>query len=1281
MPSVEDLGKLVKEKYPTEAYWSMSDADLGRAVKAKFPGTAYDKFEDVPSGGLSSTTPTGLSSIASPPVPDESAPPTLQAASPMVAPAAPVTPPTPPPGTLKGVGQHIVGSAVASVPEIGLQAGKLLLSAVALPEKVIWGETDEYTQAGFDWINDKQAKIAAYFDSTYTAPDVNVSLGPLGQIGVGSTIGGIIPFAAGGAISAAGKAAKALDVAVPVYEAVAKAMAHGALFSTVYEVPNVIASKTWKEAEEKAKQAGVSITLSALMAGTFTGTAKGFSWAKEKMGKTPAERVARAQVMAEENGVPNTEKLGAEQPTVTAVDEVYAKVTEEKVQAKKARLEENVPKVESVDDKIRVLEANEAKGAAERARLGIEEKHNAPIEEPPISADQPPVPKQLDVEARKAENLQNLTADPNSPGMKAWGSHIAKYEKLLRLAKNPTDKAAYQAEIDGAKASVLRINERLAGKLAGEQVQNAVAAIPQEVSSRVDKSGKGSPTAPPQPPVDQEGPMKRMADAAIELGRDAQKAKELAHMETTAAELDPTLQGLAKERVVKLRKLGEEFLGDVQKWLVDLQRSVNPISMLATNAQQAFVNFEGRRTEFGMLMNNALKRVNELLPEKLDREFVTLARDPAGHPEILKVKRSERINAALGMVDKFYDTIFKIGVDADIFDPKQAITNFVNRIYSASDAKKIFKIMEAQPLDAKNKHSFRRVYQTMEEAAQRHKIYPATLDITELMRDYGNSLMRTMSNGQLVRDMIKVMGNDLMWTAEVPRDPRWRAIDERITSARRETRLPDGKIQVEKLYADEGIHKLLSSALDPNPLKGTRLGQIADLNTRYKSMMLMFDVYHMVNLARQRAAMNLYARGERLLGKKDAAILSYKEGLAMFDPENPKFEVLRMVVRNGLGMERADWQKLMTLSVDDIKRSKASAVGELWEKHGIPKFNEYMWEKVHKGLKAATAVAKYEEMLRNPELLKTFTHDQLARKAAIFANDVFGGQSWSTHGRTAKFNAISRMILLAPDWFETRMNLAAGLGKIREGGEFKATPEFQMAAKYWAGYMAQMSLAAFTANTILEKAFPDLKDHPMKKGWRGMTNIVMPNKDRSGHNLILGLGGTYQYVFDMLNDAGRTLTNREAVLFRAASEFATQRDWTGKLTGPTLLSEGNLVHLGKNLIPFPLTFRLFDLEFNAAGVANTKTGIDVVRTALRSLGTHPTTGYPMDLRREAEALMDRREVVRHKMIVLAQDGKTAMARREVEIFNNKVVELAKRSQKVYRGGEVAKLLERILITK
>jgi hypothetical protein len=273
------------------------------------------------------------------------------------------------------------------------------------------------------------------------------------------------------------------------------------------------------------------------------------------------------------------------------------------------------------------------------------------------------------------------------------------------------------------------------------------------------------------------------------------------------------------------------------------------------------------------------------------------------------------------------------------------------------------------------------------------------------------------------------------------------------------------------------------------------------------------------------------------------------------------------------------------------------------------------------------------------------------------------------------------MVLLAPDWFETRMNLAAGLTKVYEDGKFQATPEFQMAARYWTGYVAQMSAAAFLGNVALEAAFPDLKNHKMKEGWKQFTNVVLPIKDRSGHYLSVGLGGSYRYVFDALNDIGQTLTNRESGLLRAGMELYMHRDWTGKLTGPTMTSKENMIHLGRNLLPVPLILRMLDIEFTATGVANMNQGIDWTKTALRSLGTHPTTGYPMELRKEADFLKDRRDVVQHKRHVYEDSGHSAMAVQEARKYNKEVKDLMDDCRKVYRGNEIAEHLKQLLITK
>src|SRR5574337_47839 len=64
MPTVEDLGRAVKAKYPGQ-YDDLADAELGQKVKGKFPG-AYDDFSDVaPSSAVEQLAATATKSALS----------------------------------------------------------------------------------------------------------------------------------------------------------------------------------------------------------------------------------------------------------------------------------------------------------------------------------------------------------------------------------------------------------------------------------------------------------------------------------------------------------------------------------------------------------------------------------------------------------------------------------------------------------------------------------------------------------------------------------------------------------------------------------------------------------------------------------------------------------------------------------------------------------------------------------------------------------------------------------------------------------------------------------------------------------------------------------------------------------------------------------------------------------------------------------------------------------------------------------------------------------------
>lgn len=172
MPTVADLGKLLKQKYPGP-YDSMDDAEAGRRLKAKYPDSEYAKFEDLPVGMLGALPGPALYSGAR--VEEVDAPSTAKAIADV---------------TLGGVGRG-VGGVVEGTGGVLRAAG-----AEQLGGKV--KEAGEYMTKPPAWLDEISARPDRLYDPLFITN--------LASTGVGSSLSFFLPGA--GAARLAGAAGR-----------------------------------------------------------------------------------------------------------------------------------------------------------------------------------------------------------------------------------------------------------------------------------------------------------------------------------------------------------------------------------------------------------------------------------------------------------------------------------------------------------------------------------------------------------------------------------------------------------------------------------------------------------------------------------------------------------------------------------------------------------------------------------------------------------------------------------------------------------------------------------------------------------------------------------------------------------------------------------------------------------------------------------------------------------------------------------------------------------------
>lgn len=1240
-----------------------------------------------------------------------------------------------------GVGEHVLGGFAKTAADLPLQIGKLGTGLAMRTGQMFdrGGQPSEFTKSmrsATDIIEDAQAGVQRQIEGYMGAPDVSLELGPV-KLGVGETLGSMLPFAAAGVLSAAKKG----EVALSTVQTVIKSMKGAAGFSALYEAPNIIASHSGEEALQRAKQAGINIGVGTLMAGAFPAAGAGFKWAKEGLLGKPyeppktyaevADRVfpedvelnATGQVILEK-GVPNTMDLGGEQPVVTPMDQAHGAAVNAEVKGKTARLRTNLPKIgveiaegpwnekgehigyqreaakpkPPVEPNLKITPGPEerfAPSAEEVARIKSEREGIDPtVSRSPRKGAEPVEelsPGEInDGGAQTAEAMRREYFKPGEVIEGRTGPHSQ--ERVISYREGtPETKGRWTAVLEDLKTGKRSVTDRVPwdeSALPSEATPPPPGAGAPGRAETKAPGGAGAETAPPPPPPGappfppkSKVPALKMAGKAFEDATMALKrAKDIPYEAPDAAGVKELTDTILHNDKMTLALKWQRIREGAKDVVADIQGAVAPMSKLNGYAEKKPVfNFEGTKNYFQQILFPEMRKAGlEALPDLPARELVTLARDLRGSEKVYaKAGRArERIDAVLSGYSTLFDTLQKVGVEGDLFSPQAIRDNFMPRIYGFRASKVREFLAKNRPLDAANPHSFRRAFDDIEVAAQ-NGFKPATLDVVELAEAYGRSLIDTLANHQLVKDVVEKMPGRSMWATEAPRGSNWRPLDERVSAGKRETPVldkngkPTGEVITERLYADPVLHKLLSNVMDPSMLtQSPTMKMISKVNSSYKALMLALDVYHMVTITRQAAAL---WHGPT----------SWKQGIEYLATNSEKHPLIKELIANGLDLGHApDWSKrdfIQNINRLETTSKVVSAVKGSLPGKAYGAFNELLWDKMHKGFKSLTAVAELQKYLNDPAMVEKYSRAELANKAAEFTNNAYGGQAWASHGRSQTFENVSRLILLAPDWFETRMNLAASA--------LKKGPEGSSARGYWMGFLGQTMVTSMALNAIMAKVDPRLKDHPSVKGARGLINVAVPLYDSRGNPLILGLGGAYQYVYDFMNDAGKTLHNREAALLRAGLEFYTQRDWTDKRIAPTMMSKENWVHLGKNLIPWPLAVQFLDIEWSAAGVSNLKTKADAARSILRSMGTHPTSGYPQELRQQYNYLVDRRETVMQKIRKINENGTilglgtaNGMIREEARKYNEDVKALVEHCAKEYRGEEVGQKVEKLFIT-
>jgi hypothetical protein len=386
-------------------------------------------------------------------------------------------------------------------------------------------------------------------------------------------------------------------------------------------------------------------------------------------------------------------------------------------------------------------------------------------------------------------------------------------------------------------------------------------------------------------------------------------------------------------------------------------------------------------------------------------------------PDEMKVAHNFR-----SFMDSYGEAAKDVGLIKDVL--QNYVTHIVEK--EALPTSKVQEVMQSlfgeeamQPGAGGSRFAKHRKYATFAElqnALEGSGLKVKTMDLADIVDIYGRAMSRAIQNKRLISNLKAAQLGDRPMIVEGEKAPPGFQ--------------PINSPQMRGMLVHPDIAPSLRFVLEGrNPGEVTR--GILTLSLAQKRLAVGLSMFHASNL------LNAYAGAMgtdvfRAKAAVDAALKLYREGGAG--------DAVDMGLRNGLNMGRPietdlnALRKLGALGDTFVERMTGvktpageTALGGV-EKLQKEIFDKVTWDYLQPGLKLATFLKKYEDGLRaHPEM----SPDEVARQAASFSNDTFGGLDWyrvateaeTQFGRKAMLGAFSpasrvglQVLMFAPDW-------------------------------------------------------------------------------------------------------------------------------------------------------------------------------------------------------------------------------------------------------------------------
>lgn len=533
---------------------------------------------------------------------------------------------------------------------------------------------------------------------------------------------------------------------------------------------------------------------------------------------------------------------------------------------------------------------------------------------------------------------------------------------------------------------------------------------------------------------------------------------------------------------------------------------------------------------------------------------------------------------AAKLARQFYDSLGQAAQDTGVL--KDFLQDYVNHEWGDNaKAKALQDQIESTittNMSPKDRHALARKFLTIQQGKAAGLI-PKSEDIIELMGMYSNSMSRAMANKTLL-DSLKAKTLDTKGEVKA------------IMGA---GKAPFNYVPINHPQLNNvRVHPSIAPSLDflfHTYKKGGLINAFESFNTATKRMQVSFSLFHV------KALIDAYLGANTLSGtfRNLYDIATASAGKSEFHKQyqaGGQGDIVDKALQAGLkvDMGHVSSQDVNASALYDALDRTTAFLNNIIPGAGkapelIKKVNKasdkFIWENVHTGLKGMTFMNVYERLQRswakeamNNPTARIPSNEDLAKAAASFTNDTFGGLNWrrladdaqTKWGRSLALSLaspagrrLSQVLLFAPDWtYSTIRSFVKGLG---EGSGVKGLLQPKTLADLHRQYVIR---SAFIYLTLYNAVNMAMSGHPI---WDNKDPLMLD----MGNGEKIQANKHFLEVPHMLMNPAKFALGKLGTVPSELLDQVFHREYLTPEGGPPMQS-GRLEHAASRLLPFSL---------------------------------------------------------------------------------------------------------------